>query len=393
MEKPIGELLRQWKIYLTNISRNLMELSEQTEVKVIKLKAKDTANGYTGLTRMKAVQCVESLDKLWKYYSVLSEAIEKAGQLYYKSSLLHDPEDDVRKILNSEAIIIEVEHVAINDRKLSGGKNNEIRLTPQQLLKHMEEAFEELCKATSEISQATYSVQSRLSNMKVEIERLNSSVRRLGIENIPEFDIDKITKLEKDPLQGALELDKLVYSIEKYRASIKTLEEEYSSISETLKCIKEDLTELKELSEKSKQVIAESNKVFSDKYTAGATIGSEVIESLEDWLMVLEIKLSEGLLKAVKVGASKLQQECSLKLAIEKENYNANSKDYNEWQDLKGEFEALLVKAEVLRAKGFLYEKSLVVLIEEIGKALFAKSVDLYVCRSLVKDFKQSLRS
>lgn len=392
MEKPIGEVLNQWKVYLTNISRNLMELSEQTDVKIIKSKANDASNGFTGITRAKAVNCTQCLEKLWQYYAVLSEAIEKANDLYSKNSFLNNTEDEVREILETASIVMETEHIAISKRNLLSSEKNEKRVTPRELLKYMEESFESLCTDIAEISKASETVQTRLSYMKIEIDKLNSKVKKLGIANLSTFDLRKVIELESDPFQGIVELDKLVYNIEKYRASIKSIEEEYNKIFETFNKVRGSLSELKGLASKSRSAVLESEKIFGATQNVKPVISEEVIKSLEDWLQTLESKLREGQIKAVKVGVSKLQLECSLKLHIERENYHENIKACNEWLDLKGVFKALLAKAEALRAKGLLSDRVLNELIDNTKAALYADTINLENCRQLVREFEIRLK-
>jgi hypothetical protein len=392
MEKPIGEVLSQWRIYLTNISRNLMELSEQTDVKLIKLKARGTANGYTGLTKVKAVQCVESLETLWQYYALLAQAIDKAITLNSKNSFLNNTEDEIRKILETDSIVIKSERIAINNRDLLSSGNNEKKITPQALLKYMQDSFESLCKDITEISEATQIMQSRLSNIKVDINKLNSTVTHLGISNISAFDITAVAKFETDPLQGLLELDKLIYNIEKYRASIKSIEEEYSKVIISFGNIKGKLIELEDLYEKLKIAIMEAEKLFGTSHCTQPVISEEVIQSLRDWLQILESKLSQGSLKAVKIGVIRLEAECSSKLELVKVNYELNCKDYNEWMDLKGQFRALLAKSEAMKTKGIFLDVELDELAKSTADAIYAKNINLDTCRKLVRKFELSLK-
>jgi hypothetical protein len=151
------------------------------------------------------------------------------------------------------------------------------------------------------------------------------------------------------------------------------------------------LSELKDLAAKSENVIMESRKVFGEINGIQPVIGEEIISSLEDWILVLQNKLFSGAIKAVKVGALKLEKECFLKLESEREGYNVNSRALNEWVDLKGQFKALLAKAEVLESKGLLMDDSLNELIGMTNTALHANPVKLEVCRELVKKFRLSL--
>lgn len=392
MDMPIDDLLSQWKTYLTNISTNLMELSDQIEYQLIKSRFNDTANGYIGITKARAEQCIERMGTLWHQYALLSEVIEKAVSMNNKQSFLYNTEEDVRKLIETTLIVIEKEHIDINERNLISDEHNEKKATPKELLKYMQDSFGDLCKDVEEIWRADETVGNRLSNIKTEIAKLSSKVKHLGITNVPGSDVDKITEIERDPLKGSIELDKLVYSIEKYRVSIKSVEQDYRNIVETLKGIRDMLSELNDLALKSKNAVNESKNVFGVIENIGPIISDDVLKSLQDWLLVLENKLSEGSLNAVKIGVCKLEQECSSKLEIERKNYYINSKDYNEWLDLKGQFKALLVKADILRARNLLIDNSLNKLVEDTRVALYAKSVELNNCRSQVRKLDLTLK-
>jgi chromosome segregation ATPase len=328
---------------------------------------------------------------LWQHFALLSEVIEKAASLDSKQSILYNPEDDIRKLFEETLIVIDRSHVDINERNLLQDETNEKVATPKSLLKHMQETFESLCRDITEISNAEEALQSRLGNIKIEIKRLNSTIGHLGIKNMPKFEINRVTEVERDPLQGMIELDKLVYSIEKYRASIKELEDDYNWIVNSFDRVRAILCELKELATKSKDAIIKSREVFSNTESDRPVISEEVLKSLQDWLGVLEMKLTEGALKAVKIGVSKLEEECSQKLERERESYEVNSRAYNEWLDLKGQFKAMLAKAEILKSRGLLIDNSLNELIENTNTALHGNPVNLDDCRQFIKKFKLSL--
>lgn len=391
MDRPALNIISQWKSYLTNISSNLMELSDQTEFGIIKLRVADMKSGYTGITRERAERCVQSVGVLWQQFALLSEVVEKAISIQTRGSILYNPEEDIRKLFQDTMIVIDKEHVDINERNLLEDETDEKMATPSQLLKHMQEAYGELCRDVKEISSAEESLQSRLVNIKNEINRLNLTVKRLQIKNIPAFELSRVTEVERDPLQGMIELDKLVYTMEKYRASIKTIEDDYNRIINSFNRVRLMLGELNELSIKSKNAISKSKELFGDMGPSIPAISEKVIKSLEDWLIILEGKLEEGAIKAVEVGASKLEKECTLKLQSEREACESNARAYNEWLDLKGEFRALIAKAEVLKTRGMIMDNSLNGLIEKTNAALYGNPVDLDKCRQLVRKFKLSL--
>lgn len=393
MDIPIGTILKRWQSYVTTISRNLMELSEQTDVKIIKFKAKDTANGYTGITKAKAVKAVDDLDTLWRYYALLSDVVDKAGILYSKNSFLNNTENAVKTLLESTPITLETEHIDISNRGLLSPEHKNTKVSLQELLKFMQESFEATRNTFNEISHAAETLKAKLEDMENEIRNLYNTAMHLGLVDMPLFEAAKTAKNESDPLQGLVELDTLFYRVENYKASIKSAMDDLNETTNTLKSIKDMLLSIEDLAKKSENAILEAQKVFGTAYSGRPVISQDVLESLKDWLVVLENKLSEGSINAAKIGALRLEKECILKLNIERENYNSNSKDYNEWLDLKGEFNALLAKLNGLTARGLSFDNSLNVLVRDIQSALGAHNTNLANVRELIKKFHLSLKS
>ncbi|MDP4089706.1 MAG: hypothetical protein Q8930_10615 [Bacillota bacterium] len=392
MDISVDDSLNEWQTYMKNISSNLIELSEQIEFQLMTSKTKDLDNGYTGRTKAKADRCVETMAVLWRCNNLLTEVVEKAARLNSKRSLLYNPENEVRELLEVKPVVIETEHIAIGDRNLLGSENKEKKATPPELLKYMKSSFESLCRDVADISKAVEEVDNRLSGIKADISKLNSTAGGLGISKIPEIDTRKIRELERDPLMSVIELDKLVYDVEKYRAFIRSIEGEYENINKALERVREMLSELRELSRKSEIYLKETQKIFGTSAGGRPIIGDKIILSLEDWLKVLEERLSRGEAKAVSVGLTKLELECTYKLEIQRENFKDNYGKYTEWLDLKGQFKALLAKSAALQAKGLLREVSIGSLVEEVKNAVYAFPVNLENCRDRVGKFDLTLK-
>jgi hypothetical protein len=181
--------------------------------------------------------------------------------------------------------------------------------------------------------------------------------------------------------------------LERYRASIRSAEQDYNETVHALNRANDMLCEIEDLARKSEQALIESQKIFGTAISSRTAVSTEVLKSLKDWLGVLKSKLTEGYLNAAKVGAKKLENECALKLDLEKENYFNISRDYNELQDLRGIFKALLAKLGGLKARGTSFDKSLDDLIENIRISLYAESVNLSRCRQLIDMLHSSLKS
>lgn len=392
MDVPVGEILKDWQSVVTTISRNLMELSEQENVKMVKLKIKDAQNGYKGLTMEKALRAVDGLDTLWNYYALLSGVVDKAADLYSRDSFLKDTEADVRNLLENTPVTLEGERIDINNRKLLEGENNYRRVGLQELLKIMQDSFEVTRSAFNEISSASETMKSRLQIIKGEANALNSTARSISLADIPTFDTDRFAEFESDPLSGLLKLDELFRAVNGYKEKVRSAESDYNETESALNDVSAMLDEMESLNVKIMDAAAESERLFGMSKDTGAVISGEVLDSLKGWLKVLKSKLSEGAINAAKIGAQRLKQECILKLDMERKNYSDINRDYNELLDLKGEFNALLAKYGSLKLKGASFDSSADALIEELQNSLHDKKVDLSRCRELVYRFRLSLK-
>lgn len=392
MDTPVGTVLKEWQSYVTVISRNLMELSEQTDVKIIKLKVRDSTNGYTGFTKEKALKAVDDLNALWRYYALLSGVVDKASNLYSKDSFLRDTEPEVRELLENTPVTLETEHIDISSRKLLDPESNEKKVSLRELLKLMQESFESTRNSFTEISHAAETVQNRIECVKNEISDLNNASLRFGLKNIPSFDIDKVGEIESDPLQGLAELDALSFSLEKYKLLVKSAQDDYNEVNSMLDSADSMLREIEDLSKKSKEAVQKSREIFGTAVSVRPAVDEEITASLKDWLHVLQNKLSEGSLSAAKIGAQRLENECTLKLDAERENCYSSCRDYNEWLDLKGEFKALLAKLMGLKVRGIKFDDSVDVLADKIQSSLNCNNVDLAICRELIERFYSNLK-
>ena len=391
MGTPEQDILSSWQSYLTNISSNLMELSDQTEYKIIKAGAADLKNGYTGITKELAQRCVDSVGTLWRYFALLSEVVDKAASLYSKKSFLYNSGEDIRELFEKTSVVIDSKHVDVKDRNILDDEKDEKKATPKELLQLMQQTFENTGQDIKKIVNAQNELDIRLANIKKEIEGLGSFAAKFNISSIPEFDTQKINKLVSDPLTGMIELDKLVYNIEKYRASIRDIEEEYNNTQKKLETISAILSELSALAARSRNALTESRRIFGIQKDERPVIEEQIVESLKDWHKTLQNKFKEGAVKAVKIGAAKLEREALDKLQRETENYNYNSRLYNEWLDLKGQFSALTAKADVLKTRGQLFSSSVNDLIIQTAAVMNAFPVNFEYCKELVKKISLSL--
>lgn len=303
MDTPVGTVLKEWQSYITIISRNLMELSEQADVKIIKLKVKDSVNGYTGLTKARAIKAVDDLNTLWRYYALLSGVVDKASNLYSKDSFLRDTEPEVKELLENTPVTLETEHIDISNRKLLESENKEQKVSLRELLKLMQESFETTRNVFNEISHAAETVQNRIACMQSEISDLKNSALNLGLTNMPSFEVDRVGKIGSDPLQGLSELDALSLNIERYRLLVKSVQDDYNETAAMLSRAEGMILKMEDLSRKSADAVQKSREIFGTAVNANPAVGEDEITSLKDWLHILQNKLSEGSLSAAKIGA------------------------------------------------------------------------------------------
>lgn len=391
---PDCEKLDKLRASVTTISRNLMELGETEAVKTVRVRLKDTANGYTGVTREKVARAIKTLDGLWDSYLLLARVVEQATDLAGKNGLFHNTEGEVKELLEGDSIELPAEHIPITSRGLLSNANKVERVTPEEILLAMEQQFCDARDCVNETYGAIAQAKPRLAAIGQQAATLASWAKTLGTASQLPGNLEKVlANLDSDPLGCATEIDRLENEFDKERLLLQAIDEEHKATRQALESSRSMLNELRELSARSATAIDETKEKIRQPEGLVLPVSEEAVASLSAWLDSLEGNATAGRYSAVKIGTAKWQTECEALLAAEREGYTKNRAALDERAELKGIFKALYAKAEALKMKGVPLGDTLLELALEAEQALNIIPFDLKMGRRAVEAYESALNT
>jgi hypothetical protein len=392
---PISQQVSLWVGRLTTISRNLMALSETESTKIIRARLKDTVNGYSGITRERAIRAVEILDELLQQYSLLAHVIDEASGLVGKGGLFRNNEGRIRDLLQGQSVVLVTQHVSVNNRGLLDNETKVVRATPSEVLADMEKSFAETRDVFSSIANAIAQVRPRLTGLGQEVTRLDNWARTLGVTNSTSLpDISKmISHVENDPLGCTIEVDQIESSIVRWRNELQAIDTERKTILVSIERGKASLAQLRDLIARSGAAYAEAREKIANPQGLVPPNADADVESLETWLRTLEQNVEAGRFAAVKVGMAKWEQGCRDRLDVERTRYSQNRAGLDERDELRGRFNALRAMADTLRSRGLVLGEAAESLSQQAKIVLDAIPFDISTGRRLVAEFESIVSS
>jgi|GEM_PF-1903519 len=389
----ISKELNQWRLRLTTISRNLMDLAETESTKIIKVRLNDPVHGYMGLTQKKTLQALKELENLWQSYLLLARVIEEATDLAGKNGIFRRTASEVRELLEGPSVVLPTEYIPIIARELLADADKSTRVTPVAMLSAMQEQFTEVRDVLASIGQAHNQLKAKLTALEAEAVTLKNWSKALGIDGQVFVGMtDQILQIEADPLSSLKDADRLAVEMAKQRKMLEGIEQERIAIEASLAEGGVMVKKLGDLVLGSKQAITETQEKILQPEGLIAPMDQEIVESLQGWLTTLVDTAKAGRYRAVQIGFGKWAQECKAHLASEENNYKSNRFALEERADLKGRFKALSVKAQVLKSKGLVGD-SLEKLSAEAQQVLAAQPFDINAGRRMVGAFEATLTS
>ena len=388
----LNQQLEQWQARLTTISRNLMGLAERESTKIIKAKLQGSAGGYTGITKEQAELAVKTLDGLWTSYLVLARVIEEACGLANKTGIFHNKESEIRELLEGASVILPVQHIAMVDRDLLADGDKSERITPEAMLKIMQQSFAKVRDTLSYIADANAQVGPRLAAIKQEVTSLTNWAQTLDAKYEMPADVGQsLCHIEADPLACLMEVDELEATVTLQRRKLQAIAAEHQATCAAIDRVKNKIEELKDLVIKSKAVIVEVREKIADPQGLVTPMSEAGVSSLLAWVGTLEENINAGHFNSVKIGIAKLEQACDARLGIEGSNYGDNKVLLDERADLRGRFKALRVKAQALQAKGLILGATTEGLAKQTQEVLDVCPLDIASARQLVGAFESAL--
>ena len=384
--------INQWKDNLTLISRNLMDLAEYESTKIVRVKLKESNNSYCGITRKKATEAFRILDNLWEGYASLAQVVNEASTLAQKNNIFSSNTDQIRKLLEGESVRLPNEHVEVADRGLLVNANQESRITLSQMTESMQKSFEEARDMLSTIAETADRIKPRVTALWNEATSLADTAKTLGTNYDATSGISKaLEKVDSDPIGCEGELAGLEVELAKQKLLIKEVKAEYAEVTASLDKTRVTVNQLKDLIKISAKASEEVRNELVNPEGLVNTLGQEVTDSLIEWVKTLEDNAKAGRLKAVKIGITKLEQECNLRMTYANTNYTHCKDLLNEREELKGLLSALRAKSKYIQSKGLTLGADLENVYNKTKTSIEKIPTDMVIVRKLMKAFESIL--
>jgi predicted nucleic acid-binding Zn-ribbon protein len=389
-DQAISQQVSQWVSRLTTISRNLMDLSEAESTKLIRARLQAANNGFVGSTQVQAISALAMLDRLLEQYALLAHVIDEAADLASRNGLFRNYDARIKELLVGPSVILHTQQVGIQNRGLLEDEHREIRTTPSEALASMEQSFANARNTLVTISDAMARLRPRLATINQSINDLNEQAKALGIaDSPPMLNISNaVSQAERDPLGGSSEFDSIEQMVIQRRVELQRIATEHQSILASIERGKGALKELRDTIARSRAAFNEAQTTILPPVSLISPASDEAVDSLDSWLQTLAQNVSAGRFDAVRIGITRWEQAYNDLLQKEQAGYEQNNAELAERIELRGRFNALCAKANILRSRGLILDRA----VEEQTRAILdAVPFDVQTGRRLVKTFEAAL--
>jgi hypothetical protein len=385
-----ADLLATWKQRLAAISANANELSEAESTKRIRIRARE--GRYQGVTKHRAEEAIGQISTLRDDYLLLANVVDEAAQAHQGGifTTRESRDEKVIALLCSPSISRSAGQVPLEKRTLLGSASRHDQITPDQLLKLMQQEFEAARDLLAEIDAAESKGTAELDGLRHDFSGMEARAAKLKVDSSrPSF--IELQDLQSDPLNAQAGMDSLKRGLQTWAASLDELEHVRVSAEEAVNRAKGALGELHRLSDEYQTHRGHLKELFVESTeTSLKLIPNTQSDMLSSWCETLENMLMAGQWHAVNVGADRLNAAMSeaignVNRAIAQAQTRCAVVD-----ELKGQFVALRAKEKTLLGADAPTEAS-VALRAQIDTTLKARPIDIEDARSLLQQYQNIL--
>lgn len=384
MDSAISEQMLFWKEKLLAINQNIMELNDLASSRMLEDNL-DTGN-YTGLTEKKASECVKSINKLLQNYLILSKVIEKAQNLYNKSTIFHNYDDEINFLLNGKSIILNKEDIPINNRELLYDKNKGDEITTKEILEIMAKDFERAKLDLNSIIEGEENTIKICSKMREEINELKLAAANLGINGLVlDGYISALEYCEKDPIVGVIQIQEISKEIYKFRNELYKSLKNSDELNEAIKEFCVILERIKRIVEVNNNFIVENKEILGKLDSYKIPEKDEKLQEFYNCIENLKHNLSLKKISAVNVGVNKLSQQLEAKLKDETDKLKENREQVENFNELNGRYTALEAKINIMHMKRYDISPQILELLIKVKEKLRSNEIHLVEVDELLK--------
>lgn|GEM_PF-5974984 len=385
-------LIAIWQDRLAAITCNANELSDAETTKRIRIKARQGL--YCGETKVQADAAVAQLCTLVEDYVLLAQVVDQAiranqGGLFTSRDARHAK---VSALLLGASIARAAGDVPIQHRTLLGAATAQDRLSPEQLLTRMQQAFVDARDTFDQIDQAEHTMAQVLASLQDDYARIQARAEHLRatVDRPPLIDLPL---RQSDPLSA-------VAGIEALKRNLKTWADRLEQIEAVQQEAQADLLQTAALLDEVRQLVSQQETEavqLRDVLGSAALLGLSSIEPsqyalLDQWQQTLAHHFATGQWRAVQVGAQKLNLALHEARTTAQQGLAELRLHAKDLADVSGSYEALKAKQHLLRVRNPTAAMD-TGLVEEIQRKLQARPLDLAAVRDLLKIFQSQLNA
>ena len=378
--REIDSALAAWKSRLAAAASNLTDLEAEPTYQLLNGSRGVPKAPIAGVTAATVEPALEAMNNVFEHFGLLSDTIERASALRRDLPALFGSDQKVREIeelLSGKSIHLPSVTVPIDRRTLLSGVENVDCISPEDLLRAMNGAFEAARDAVIRVSKAWDGLTLALDRSARRIAALRARVEVLG--NGALADLDAVERslsqmraqVQGDPLGACADRDAQIQPVlarlEKELADKEALQRK---VTEGLAASRGLLSTLTSLHQDAMAAAGEARLKIADCGSLPEPLANEKVEGLREWLERLEKKHAEGLLDPVAIGLrnwNSAAEDCVVK---ERAALAANRAPVATRNELRGRLDALQAKARVY---GIAEDDALVELAREAETLLFGR--------------------
>lgn len=318
------KILENWLDKISVTGKNIIELKNSDSYKMILGMLNSCDTPFIGITQNKAASIIEDIDILFINYSNLSDLVHSIEALSENQSIFNSNLEKIKALIEGDSLTITSKAVPVEERGLFEDTCKQTKITPEKMFELLEVSFKNVCNDIKIIIDSVKEAEI-LSNKTNE--RYKSLENRANTLNYPisKFDLEElISELKANPLDlhGITKKINLLFS--KFELELSNASDEYNYLDLLFNSVDSKIKELNKLTSKSRQIAAENLGQLDAGKTLIKPLDNSHMEFINTWVYDLKKYFKLGKYKPVKIGLTKLNEECILLLGSEKRIFDDN---------------------------------------------------------------------
>jgi class 3 adenylate cyclase len=377
------------------VTANLVDLQELVAYKVL-AGTSPAAAGLTGVTESRVRPALEAMQDLWLHFSALTDLIERAKAERGTSRKLRSARvDELDRMLFGASVRLPARQVPLAQRGLLQAGETDETITPDDLLRAMEHAFDAAKNVVLAVDDVWQRVVPRLDERECEAEALAERARPRDAAAAEALDAvgAKIRSLREladtDPLGIASDFDgDVVPALDAARARLDELERRRHALPADLARARDILRDLRDANVRGRAMLERASARIAGAAGVREPRDAASIAHAGARLAAIERLAASGPPERAREELDAWLAEAGEALADERSIAAANQAPLDRRAELRGLLDALKAKA---RALGLLEDPELSELARQATALLFTAPTDLDAAADVVTRYREGL--